>query len=79
MTRQDRFDAAVLHQLIETLRRAPTTGVDADTRGAEFILDLEALVGVLHISRNFVFLGTDKTLVRGQANQIHAIEERVPL
>ena len=76
---QDRLDAAVLHQLVEVLRGAPAAGVDADARAAEFVSDLDALLGVLDVLGEFLGLRLHEALVRGDAANLEAVAEGVAL
>ena len=57
------LDAAVGHELVETLGGAPTTGVDADGRAAEFVGELDTLFRVFHFDCEFGGIGLDETLV----------------
>src|SRR6059058_3190041 len=63
------FDATLLHQLVKIFDRAPTASIDSEARDTHRVTDFDALLRVLDFARDFRGIWTEKSLVRGKANE----------
>src|SRR5262245_8219024 len=79
VTREDRFDAALFHQLIEVFDGAPAASIDAKARNAERVANLNAFFGVLDLAGDFVGVRTKECLVRGKTGETDAFAEGLAL
>lgn len=73
VTCQPWLDAAVLHQLVKILARAPSPGVDPHRRNAEPKSALDRATRLLDILLAALRVGKDEALMRREPAQIEAI------
>ena len=72
---QRRFDAAILHQVVEALARSPGSGVEAYDGYAEFVCQVDTLCGVVDVSLPVFFVGREEALMDGHAAQVDAVDK----